>query len=118
MVTNFGTMTLILHCDIAPKTGENFIELCERKYYNGVSFHRLVKNFCVSVFRFFLIFIIYYPIISHKKWLLIFLNFLFFIYSFNIKIFSHSETIILFFLLMFNSLNIIIALRWRSICYW
>ena len=48
MVTNYGTMTLVIHCDYAPKTGENFIELCERKYYNGVKFHRLVKGFCVS----------------------------------------------------------------------
>ncbi len=42
LVTSLGTMEVLVHCDLVPKTGENFLELCERKYYDGVRFHRLV----------------------------------------------------------------------------
>ena len=46
--TNFGSINLLLHCDLAPKTCENFIELCESGYYNNTIFHRLVKNFILQ----------------------------------------------------------------------
>jgi cyclophilin family peptidyl-prolyl cis-trans isomerase len=46
-------MDLMIHCDFTPLTGENFIELCEKKYYNETKFHRLVKNFVVKRFVFF-----------------------------------------------------------------
>lgn len=48
IVTNYGAFTVEIHCDKVPKTGENFIELCEAKYYNKVKFHRLIKGFMVS----------------------------------------------------------------------
>lgn len=48
VLTNYGALNVMLHCDYVPKTCENFIELCERKYFNGTTFHRLVKNFVVS----------------------------------------------------------------------
>lgn len=41
-------MIVEIDCDKVPKTGENFIELCEKKYFNNVSFHRLIKNFMVN----------------------------------------------------------------------
>lgn len=47
MITNYGSMDIMVHCDFTPLTGENFIELCEKKYYNETKFHRLVKNFVV-----------------------------------------------------------------------
>lgn len=37
-----------IYCDKVPKTGENFIELCEKKFYNNLTFHRLIKNFMVK----------------------------------------------------------------------
>ncbi|GAM28255.1 hypothetical protein SAMD00019534_114310, partial [Acytostelium subglobosum LB1] len=46
--TNLGDLNLQLHCDLTPKACENFLELCETGYYNGVSFHRLIKNFMVQ----------------------------------------------------------------------
>ncbi len=49
ILTNYGGLNVMLHCDFVPKTCENFIELCERKYYNGTQFHRLVKNFVVNI---------------------------------------------------------------------
>mmetsp|Transcript_34870 Transcript_34870/g.62713 ORF Transcript_34870/g.62713 Transcript_34870/m.62713 type:complete len:701 (-) Transcript_34870:235-2337(-) len=46
--TSLGDLNLELHCDIVPRTCENFIALCEMGYYNDVSFHRLVKNFMIQ----------------------------------------------------------------------
>ena len=34
-----------LYCSKAPKTCENFLELCEKKYYDGTKFHRIIKGF-------------------------------------------------------------------------
>lgn len=43
-----GDLNLELHCDIAPRTCENFITLCERGYYDGVVFHRNIRNFMIQ----------------------------------------------------------------------
>jgi len=46
--TNYGYLNLQIECDLAPKTSENFLELCESGYYNNLSFHRLVKGFVLQ----------------------------------------------------------------------
>ena len=43
MVTNYGNLNLELHCDTVTKTCDNFMTLCKRGYYDGTSFHRLIK---------------------------------------------------------------------------
>eukprot|EP00347_Sterkiella_histriomuscorum_P002172 403369189 len=48
LVTNYGTMIIEIHCDRVPKTGENFLELCENKYFKGTKFHRLIKGFMIQ----------------------------------------------------------------------
>ena len=40
-----GTITLELYWKHAPKTCKNFVELAKRGYYNGVIFHRIIKDF-------------------------------------------------------------------------
>ncbi|KAL3856896.1 hypothetical protein ACJMK2_011602 [Sinanodonta woodiana] len=47
-VTNFGTLNVELHCDIVPKTCENFMKHCVSGYYNGTIFHRLIRNFVLQ----------------------------------------------------------------------
>jgi peptidyl-prolyl cis-trans isomerase-like protein 2 len=47
--TSLGDLNLELHCDLAPKTCENFLGLCEKGYYNNTKFHRLIPNFMVGV---------------------------------------------------------------------
>lgn len=37
-----------LHYDITPRAYENFITLCERGYYNGVAFHKNIRNFMIQ----------------------------------------------------------------------
>lgn len=46
--TNLGFLNLMIHCDLVPKTSENFLELSESGYFNNVQFHRLVKSFVLQ----------------------------------------------------------------------
>uniref|UniRef100_A0A6I8NZ56 RING-type E3 ubiquitin-protein ligase PPIL2 n=1 Tax=Ornithorhynchus anatinus TaxID=9258 RepID=A0A6I8NZ56_ORNAN len=46
--TNKGDLNLELHCDMTPKTCENFIKLCKRCYYDGTVFHRSIRNFVIQ----------------------------------------------------------------------
>jgi peptidylprolyl isomerase len=46
--TTSGNIELKLFEDIAPKTTENFKKLVEKGYYNGVIFHRVIKNFMIQ----------------------------------------------------------------------
>jgi len=46
--TNKGRITVELFNDKAPKTVENFIKLAESGFYNGVKFHRVIKDFMVQ----------------------------------------------------------------------
>lgn len=48
MITNRGKINIVVYCHLVPKTGENFLELCEAGYYDGTIFHRLVKDFCLQ----------------------------------------------------------------------
>ncbi len=46
--TNQGTITVELYPDVAPKAVENFIKLSKKGYYDGVIFHRVIKNFMIQ----------------------------------------------------------------------
>lgn len=46
--TNQGTIELKLFPDVAPKTCENFISLVQKGYYDGIIFHRVIKNFMIQ----------------------------------------------------------------------
>lgn len=46
--TNKGTIKFELLEDDAPKTTENFRLLAEKGYYDGVIFHRVIKNFMIQ----------------------------------------------------------------------
>jgi len=46
--TTQGTMEFKLKNDIAPKACENFVKLVEKGYYNGLIFHRVIKQFMIQ----------------------------------------------------------------------
>jgi peptidylprolyl isomerase len=46
--TNQGVIEIKLMPEIAPKTCENIIKLIEKKYYDGIIFHRVIKNFMIQ----------------------------------------------------------------------
>lgn len=46
--TNKGTVKIEIFADDAPITSKNFIDLVERGFYNGLTFHRYERNFCLQ----------------------------------------------------------------------
>ena len=47
-VENFGTIKLELYPDQAPQTVSNFIALANRGFFDGLTFHRIIKDFMVQ----------------------------------------------------------------------
>ena len=47
-VENFGTIKLELYPEYAPEAVKNFVTLANNGYYNGVKFHRVVKDFMIQ----------------------------------------------------------------------
>lgn len=45
VVTNIGHLNIELHCDKVPMTCDNFLTLAERRYYDGLHWHRVVPGF-------------------------------------------------------------------------
>eukprot|EP00737_Agarophyton_chilense_P000599 gb/GEZJ01000667.1/.p1 GENE.gb/GEZJ01000667.1/~~gb/GEZJ01000667.1/.p1 ORF type:complete len:640 (+),score=52.47 gb/GEZJ01000667.1/:3303-5222(+) len=45
VVTNIGHLNIELHCDRVPTTCDNFLTLSERRYYDGLTWHRVVPGF-------------------------------------------------------------------------
>ena len=45
---NGATMSGELYEDIAPKSVENFVELCEKGFYDGLIFHRVIPGFMIQ----------------------------------------------------------------------
>ena len=48
LITNKGSMVLKLFADEAPVTVNNFVFLAREGFYNGVTFHRIIRNFMVQ----------------------------------------------------------------------
>ena len=47
-VKDLGTITLELFPEVAPNTVNNFIHLAERKFYDGLIFHRVIPSFMIQ----------------------------------------------------------------------
>ena len=47
-VENYGTVKIELYPDLAPNTVANFITLANRGFYDGLTFHRVVKDFMIQ----------------------------------------------------------------------
>eukprot|EP00967_Tisochrysis_lutea_P048133 scaffold58781_cov29-Tisochrysis_lutea.AAC.1 len=46
--TSMGTFTVELYPNQAPKACRNFTELARKGYYDGVVFHRIIKDFMLQ----------------------------------------------------------------------
>jgi cyclophilin family peptidyl-prolyl cis-trans isomerase len=46
--TNYGDFTIELSTEKAPITSGNFIKLAKENYYDGLVFHRVIKNFMIQ----------------------------------------------------------------------
>lgn len=45
---NGQTMLVELYPEIAPKSVENFVQLVEKGFYNGLTFHRVIPGFMIQ----------------------------------------------------------------------
>lgn len=48
IVTNYGTLHVKLHADLAPETVKNFEELAKSGKYDGTIFHRVINDFMIQ----------------------------------------------------------------------
>jgi len=48
MSTNLGDITIELFDEDAPKTVQNFKDLAAKGFYDGLSFHRIIKDFMIQ----------------------------------------------------------------------
>jgi len=46
--TNYGDITVKFYGVDSPKTVNNFLNLAQASFYNGVKFHRVIKNFMIQ----------------------------------------------------------------------
>ena len=47
-VKEFGTIEVELNHSVAPITVENFVKLANKGFYNGLTFHRVIKGFIIQ----------------------------------------------------------------------
>ncbi len=47
-VKDFGSIIIRLYPDVAPATVENFKKLVSEKFYDGLTFHRVIENFMIQ----------------------------------------------------------------------
>src|SRR3989338_4151992 len=46
--TNYGKIVFETYNEDAPKTAENFVTLASKGFYNGLTFHRVIKGFMIQ----------------------------------------------------------------------
>lgn len=47
-IKDYGTVKIELYPNVAPNTVKNFISLINEKYYNGLTFHRIIDGFMIQ----------------------------------------------------------------------
>ncbi len=48
LVEEYGLISLELDADVAPITVTNFVNLANKNFYNGLTFHRVIKGFMIQ----------------------------------------------------------------------
>lgn len=47
-IKNYGTIYAEIDADTAPITVTNFVNLCKNHFYDGLTFHRIIKDFMIQ----------------------------------------------------------------------
>ncbi|MBE6972756.1 MAG: peptidylprolyl isomerase [Ruminococcaceae bacterium] len=47
-VENYGTITVALDETAAPETVKNFVSLAQDRFYDGLTFHRIISGFMIQ----------------------------------------------------------------------
>ena len=48
VVKDYGTIKIELYPDMAPNTVKNFITLANNGFYDGLTYHRIIKDFMIQ----------------------------------------------------------------------
>ncbi|MBQ4000438.1 MAG: peptidylprolyl isomerase, partial [Oscillospiraceae bacterium] len=48
VVRDYGTIELELDSSAAPRTVRNFVDLANQKFYDGLTFHRIMEGFMIQ----------------------------------------------------------------------
>ena len=48
MTTSAGDIDIALYTEDCPETTGNFLKLVDEEFYNGLHFHRVIKNFMIQ----------------------------------------------------------------------
>lgn len=48
VIKDYGTIKAEIDGDTAPITVTNFVNLCKKKFYNGLTFHRIIDGFMIQ----------------------------------------------------------------------
>ena len=48
-IQDYGVIKATLEADKAPITVKNFLKLVDEKFYDGLTFHRIIKDFMILV---------------------------------------------------------------------
>lgn len=48
IIKDYGTIKAEIDADTAPITVTNFVNLCEEKFYDGLTFHRIIDGFMIQ----------------------------------------------------------------------
>ena len=48
VVKGFGSIKVVMDYKDAPNTCANFVELARKGFYNGLTFHRIIKHFMIQ----------------------------------------------------------------------
>ena len=47
-IQDYGVLSIEIDDSVAPKTAANFLKLVDDKFYDGISFHRIIKGFMIQ----------------------------------------------------------------------
>lgn len=47
-INKFGTIEIELYKDVAPISVDNFVKLAKKGFYNGLTFHRVIRGFMIQ----------------------------------------------------------------------
>jgi len=47
-IQDYGVLTIEIDDSVAPKTAANFLKLVDEQFYDGLSFHRIIKGFMIQ----------------------------------------------------------------------
>ena len=65
--TDKGIIRIELFAEQTPKTVENFETLCGKEFYDGLNFHRVIRDFMNHIFPIFFLYFFKYSMLFQES---------------------------------------------------